>query len=338
MGKWMIAGVVAGLLLPFGTTLIVTGNIHGMQYIRQQERRAAGNYRILLDQSGGSENGKWLSLEEYLPFVLAVQISPDSEMEAIKAQAVIARTYIRQQMEMTGDRSKLAKESPNEVETFVEPTTETEAKKIWETTETALGLAGKPREELKKTWGTEEFLEKYSRLEEAAAQTAGMVMTYQGELIAPLFCRLSAGNTRNGDENHPYLLAVSCPDDPEAEDFISYLSFSGTQAAEALSKLQVRPEAFPSKVQIVKRDASGYVEEIQIDGVSITGEEAADALGLPSACFFTEPQENGISITVKGNGHGYGLSQYEAQAKAAEGWDFKQILEYFYSDIEFCTE
>ena len=80
------------------------------------------------------------------------------------------------------------------------------------------------------------------------------------------------------------------------------------------------------------------MEEIQIDGVSLTGEEAADALGLPSACFFTEPQENGISITVKGNGHGYGLSQYEAQAKAAEGWDFKQILEYFYSDIEFCTE
>ena len=80
------------------------------------------------------------------------------------------------------------------------------------------------------------------------------------------------------------------------------------------------------------------MEEIQIDGVSITGEEAADALGLPSACFFTEPQEKGISITVKGNGHGYGLSQHEAQAKAMEGWDFKHILEYFYSDIEFLTE
>ena len=119
---------------------------------------------------------------------------------------------------------------------------------------------------------------------------------------------------------------------------MSYLSFSDAQAAEKLKAFQVRPEAIPSKVQIIKRDASAYVEEIQIDGVSLTGEEAADALGLPSACFFTEPQENGISITVKGNGHGYGLSQCEAQAKAAEGWDFKQILEYFYSDIEFCTE
>ena len=312
MGKWMIAGACVGLLLPFGTTLMVTGNMQGAQYVRQQERMEAGNYRILLDQSEGSENGKWLSLEEYIPSVLAVQISPDSEMEAIKAQAVIARTYIRQQMEKVENGSEIS--------------------------ETALGLLRKPREELKKTWGTDGFLDKYSRLEEAAAQTAGIVMTYQGKLITPLFCRSSAGTTRNGGENYPYLLAVSCPDDPEAEDFISYLSFSGAQAAEALNKFKVRPEAFPSKVQIVKRDASGYVEEIQMDGVSITGEEAADALGLPSSCFFTEPQEKGISITVKGNGHGYGLSQHEAQAKAMEGWDFKHILEYFYSDIEFLTE
>ena len=312
MGKWMIAGACVGLLLPFGTTLMVTGNMQGAQYVRQQERMEAGNYRILLDQSEGSENGKWLSLEEYIPSVLAVQISPDSEMEAIKAQAVIARTYIRQQMEKVENGSEIS--------------------------ETALGLLRKPREELKKTWGTDGFLEKYSRLEEAAAQTAGIVMTYQGKLITPLFCRSSAGTTRNGGENYPYLLAVSSPDDPEAEDFISYLSFSGAQAAEALNKFKVRPEAFPSKVQIVKRDASGYVEEIQMDGVSITGEEAADALGLPSSCFFTEPQEKGISITVKGNGHGYGLSQHEAQAKAMEGWDFKHILEYFYSDIEFLTE
>ena len=99
MGKWMLIVACASLLLPFGTTLMVTGNIYGLQYDRQQERAASGNYRILLDRFDSGEKGKWLSLEEYLPSVLAVQISPDSEMEAIKAQAVIARTYIRQQME-----------------------------------------------------------------------------------------------------------------------------------------------------------------------------------------------------------------------------------------------
>ena len=226
MGKWMIVGVVAGLLLPFGTTLIVTGNIQGTQYSRQQERTAAGSYRIFLDQSGGSEKEKWLSLEEYLPSVLAVQVSPDSEMEAIKAQAVIARTYIRQQMENGSEKPEIGMS-----ETGGEVTTVGKSQSVWEISESDLGLRRKPGDELKKTWGTDVFLEKYSRLEEAAAQTAGIVMTCQGKLITPLFCRLSAGKTRNGGENYPYLSSVSCPDDLVAEDFICYLSFSDAQAA-----------------------------------------------------------------------------------------------------------
>ena len=89
MEKWMVVLVAAGFLIPYGTVLAVTGNIHGAEYVRQQEKEAAGKYRILLDRE---ENGGYLSLEEYLPSVLAAQISPDSEMEALKAQAVILRS------------------------------------------------------------------------------------------------------------------------------------------------------------------------------------------------------------------------------------------------------
>lgn len=153
MGKWMIVGVVAGLLLPFGTTLIVTGNIQGTQYSRQQERTAAGSYRIFLDQSGGSEKEKWLSLEEYLPSVLAVQVSPDSEMEAIKAQAVIARTYIRQQMENGSEKLEIGMS-----ETGGEVTTVGKSQSVWEISESDLGLRRKPGDELKKTWGTDNVI------------------------------------------------------------------------------------------------------------------------------------------------------------------------------------
>ena len=89
MEKWMVVLVAAGFLIPYGTVLAVTGNIHGAEYVRQQEKEAAGKYRILLDRE---ENGGYLSLEEYLPSVLAAQISPDREMEALKAQAVILRS------------------------------------------------------------------------------------------------------------------------------------------------------------------------------------------------------------------------------------------------------
>ena len=63
MEKWMVVLVAAGFLIPYGTVLAVTGNIHGAEYVRQQEKEAAGKYRILLDRE---ENGGYLSLEEYL--------------------------------------------------------------------------------------------------------------------------------------------------------------------------------------------------------------------------------------------------------------------------------
>lgn len=273
MGKWMIVGVVAGLLLPFGTTLIVTGNIQGTQYSRQQERTAAGSYRIFLDQSGGSEKEKWLSLEEYLPSVLAVQVSPDSEMEAIKAQAVIARTYIRQQMEKMENGSE--KPEIGMSETGGEVTTVGKSQSVWEISESDLGLRRKPGDELKKTWGTDAFLEKYSRLEEAVAQTAGIVMTCQGKLITPLFCRLSAGKPEMGVKTTHIFLLFPVLMIQRQRILSAICLFQMAQAAEKLKAFQVRPEAIPSKVQIIKRDASAYVEEIQIDGVSLTGEEAA---------------------------------------------------------------
>ena len=61
MGKWMVVLVAAGFLIPYGAVLAVTGNIHGAEYVRQQEKEAAGKYRILLDRE---ENGGYLSLED----------------------------------------------------------------------------------------------------------------------------------------------------------------------------------------------------------------------------------------------------------------------------------
>ena len=271
--------------------------------------------RTVRMQSGSDV--RTMTEEAFLIGALAAVIPAEYEPEALKAQAVIARTYIRRQM---GEEKEIS--------------------------ELSLDLDRKPREELKKIWGKTEFPEKYSRLEEAVIQTNRIVMTYDGEMIAPLFCAVTAGSTRDGDEGYPYLKSVSCPDDEKAADFISFVSLSAKQAAAALNEIpgkegevrQVRPEAFPGKVQTVKRDTAGYVQEIQIDECSFTGEEAAGAFGLSSSCFFTEPQENGIGITVKGKGHGYGLSQNEAEAKAEDGWDFKEILEYFYSGIAFFTE
>ena len=64
-----------------------------------------------------------------------------------------------------------------------------------------------------------------------------------------------------------------------------------------------------------------------------TGAEAAEAFGLPSSAFSVSRTENGLEFTVKGSGHGYGLSQNTANEKAKEGWTAEDILAYFYKNV-----
>ena len=75
-------------------------------------------------------------------------------------------------------------------------------------------------------WGSSRFPEYYKKLEDAVKATSGIVMTYEGKCIDPMYCRATAGMTRQGDFTHPYLQTVDCPGDVEAEGYMQMLSFS----------------------------------------------------------------------------------------------------------------
>ena len=164
------------------------------------------------DFAGPREKWGLRDAEEYLPGVLAGQIPADFEMEALKAQAVIARTYIYKQMEKNEDG-------------------------IWQVPESALDLDVLEMPQMKKMWGNEAFLEAYGRLEEAVQATSGQVLKWQEAYIDPMFCRASAGMTRQGDENHPYLQPVDCPGDLEAEGYLQLVNFSKGEFADRLSQI-----------------------------------------------------------------------------------------------------
>ena len=95
MNRRIIVGVLAGLMVPYLTTLAWTGTIHGEELRHEQQAGAVGKRRILLDRGG---TGYYMDVEEYLPGVLARQMPADYEIEALRAQAVVARTYIYKQM------------------------------------------------------------------------------------------------------------------------------------------------------------------------------------------------------------------------------------------------
>ena len=105
MNKRILWAALTGLMVPYVGTLAWTGTIRGEELHYEQQKEVSGRRRILLDRSSGSY---YMDIEEYLPGVIARQMPVDYEPEALKAQAIIARTYICRQMEASGEGDEIA--------------------------------------------------------------------------------------------------------------------------------------------------------------------------------------------------------------------------------------
>lgn len=297
-------GCLLALLIPYIVTLVWSGSIRG----EVKEKAVISGKRILLD----GKQSVYVDAEEYLIGMVGRQMPPDYGPEALKAQAVVSRTYIYKKM---GDSDEIK--------------------------ESELGITYMEESGLEKLWGSEKFVEYYKNIEDAVKATAGTVMKYEDEEIDALYHRASAGMTRAGDEHHPYLESVESRKDVEAENYLSVMNWSVESVTakikelgedEALAATQV-----PESIQMIEKDAAGYVDQIQIGNHIYTGEEIAKALGLSSSCFTLENYEGQIRAVCKGIGHGFGLSQYGARCMGEEGYTWEDILNYYYKNINLIS-
>ena len=320
-----------------------TAGWNGNSHSADQGDGEAYSRRIILERYGVRT---YLSVEDYLPGVMVCQTGPEMGMEALKCQAVIARTYIYRQM---GEREEIQEE------------------------ELDLDYLGDDTARAGNTLTVHQKEELAKRLEQcrqAAETTAGVVMKYEDRYILPLFHERSAGRTRTGEADYPYLQSVESKWDVVGNDGnktsqeqqgseletrtgagaakevaagVSEVSFSLSEFAQRIKNLSDAPSLDPgrisSEIQIVKRDDAGYVLQIKIGPRTYTGDDVQYALDLPSSCFTIDTRTSGtITVTVKGRGHGYGLSQNGAQAMAEEGWSYSDILNYYYKNISLMTE
>ncbi len=308
MRKFWFFCVIA-VLFPYVGTLVFSGTIKGTSDSYWDQGQTAGRRRIRLDRQGQG----YVDVEEYLVGVVARQMPADYEKEALKAQAVIARTYVYRQME---GRTEIPQS-----ELSIEYLEEQQMEKLW----------GKPR-----------FLEYYQKVRQAVEETRGAVILSDGEYIEPLFHRLSAGCTREGDEGHPYLASVESQEDLEAEGYLTVNAWTAGQFTDLIHRLKegesLTEDQIPESIQTVGRDAAGYVTEIQIGTHIFDGESVRETLGLPSSAFALEDYEGGVRAVCRGQGHGYGLSQYGAHRKAAAGMTAEEILSAYYKNIEIIWE
>ncbi len=312
MGIKVLCMVVFCMLgIPLVISFLLGGEKEEQDNAVQQEKTlnstADSGYYVTYERATGMLR---VPMEEYLISMVSQIMEPDEAQEAMRALTVLLRTQVVYEWEQNGECF---------VENFKMP------------------------EELKEDWGeqAEAYMELYRN---AVADTAGIVITWRGEIIQTAYHMVSAGKTRGGEEMLggllPYLEPVACEGDLMSPRYRNRITFSKEEFFEKLRVLLGNAELTAAEVVIDERDEADYVVSLTIRAenagdAQIGGETFRLALGLPSSNFTMEEDGENVIFLCKGVGHGFGMSIYTADLLADEGKDFMEIIRYFYKDIAF---
>lgn len=281
------------------------------------------NVSVYLNKTQSVEN---VSLEKYVMGVIAAEMPAKFELEALKAQAVAARTFIARRL-VAGDTSGV----PGNVA---------------DVTDTVAHQAYLSQDELA-SWSKNGNGDKLAKLQQAVQETEGIIMTYEGKPITASFFSASGGYTENSEDYWsgaiPYLRSVPSPWDQKLQENNEVtVAFS---MEELFQKLELPTPAIPaasisdksinSLFKIISTTKGGKVKEIAINGAHMTGREVREKLDLRSSQFKINYKDSKIQITTYGYGHGVGMSQWGAEGMAQSGYAAPQILKYYYTGISF---
>ena len=249
-----------------------------------------------------------LPLEDYVSHVLAGEMPVNFDIEALKAQAVAARTYAVRKI-------NLRKEKDYDV-------VDTVSDQVYLDDET-----------LKKNWG-KEYEEKINKIKSAVVQTKGQYLTYNGEIITAFFFSTSSGKTENSEEVFvkalPYLTSVDSSWDEISPVYHDSKTFT---LKDFYNKLNLKYSPTLT-YKVTEKSEAGSVKKITINNKEFTGKEVRQKLNLRSAYFSITKNDTNITINTKGFGHGVGMSQYGAEAMAQKGKKYDEILKYYYQGVE----
>lgn len=278
----------------------------------EEQTETGSHLRVLLPDGTIEE----MELEDYLWGVVAAEMPAAFEQEALKAQAVAARTYTYYQLQ-----------HPKEAHPEADICTDYTCCQAWIS-----------REDRLSKWPEADRETYTAKLTAAVEDTAGQILTWEGAPALTVFHASSGGRTRSAQsvwgQDIPYLVSV---DSPEGEDDApNYYSVVTLEAA-AFSQLFLAqyPEADLSGscegwFGAVTEDDSGAPASFTVGGITVTAQTLRTLCGLRSATFEVECGEDTITFYVTGYGHGVGMSQYGANVLAKEGEPYEAILAHYY--------
>lgn len=268
-----------------------------------------------------------MPLGEYLKGVVAAEMPAEFQDEALKAQFVVARTYAVRRMQVVNGPGRGGCSLSPQADVCADPST---------------GQAYMSREEAQKKMGTFAAAKLWQRLDEFQIATQGQVLTYNHALIDPLYHSVSGKQTEDSGEyfkeSLPYLKPVSDNWGADSPKLMETKHFTLEQLADKLSlagKAVTVAALGGSKapVQITAKTVTGRAKTVSVAGVTLTGREFRESLGLASTDFTVSVKGKEVDITTTGYGHGVGMSQYGANGMAKAGKSYKEILLYYYTGV-----
>jgi stage II sporulation protein D len=267
-----------------------------------------------------------MDLEAYIRGVVAAEMPASFELEALKAQAVAARTYAYKRLMEPDATIKQFHPQAHVV------------------TNAAICQAWTSEKALKEKWGFWDYRKYKKKINEAVEETKGEILVYDNKIIDPVYhASCGGGKTEDSGDvwkyNFPYLKSVQCitHEDKHFNDTKTIpiknidVALGTNLQAIPVSKLKGNSNEY---IQILETTKTGRIKNIMIGGQKLSGTEVRAKLGLKSTWFTWQINKDSITFITRGYGHGVGMCQYGANAFAREGKTYDQILKHYYQGVK----
>ncbi len=263
-----------------------------------------------------------IDFEEYLKGVVASEMPAEFNIEALKAQGVTARTYLLYRLKKYPDGQEEHRNAPICTSIHCQ---------VWTSKNDLIGSH------------VDGWYENYwAKIEEAVESTRGQILTYDGKIIEPLYHSTSGGRTENSEDVFsaavPYLRSVESPYEGESPRLNGSVKITTSEFIDKIKSvygnMNITANNLGEKIVLGEVSEGGKIKTILIDNNEISGREIRSMFNLNSTNFSFIQSGNEIEILTTGYGHGVGMSQWGADGMANEGYNYKEILNHYYTGVE----
>lgn len=315
--KRALVAMLTLILIIFMLPLLILKSCTVEETKKINEFEDAGSFTITVFNTAEGKLQE-TNLEEYIVGVLAGEMPSEFDIEALKAQALAARTYTLMRTRVFGGDGCSAHPGadvctdPAHCQAYEDPKT---------------------------------ISYNYEKYKKAVLETKGEVIVYNDALIDAVFHSTSGGKTENSEEvwssKVPYLRSVISEYEEHSPKLITKKEVKINDFIAAMEKLnsdiELSSKNIKNQIKILDRSEGGRIKSIQIGGKTKTGTAVRGALGLNSSNFSISYSGDTMTFTVIGNGHGIGLSQYGADGMAKNGYKYEDIVKHYYQGVEIIT-